>query len=361
MAAQEQVVLAFFHSQPSVAARSSSPRPLTPEVALAVPGLSRWERAAYESSRIVVCRFPPGAASPAATVRKSLEAEGLAECVTVSDGLSPSRHACALAVSGMTCDKCVRLIEWTLQPMEGVLAVKVSLAHEQAFVVFDPSQKTPEQIASTVTDVGYQSRVAVTIGHEGNKVVGEAAVLPLDGEDGGRGGGRTERLVVGVSGMVCQSCVQVIETNMAKTSGVTAVAVSLEAESASVTYDPSLTSPAKIAADIEELGFEVKDTDGQLPAVTALGSAHPQADPSQTSRHLLKTCCLGIEGMTCHSCSNLIESTVGEMRGVVSISVSLPNKEGIVEYDDGFTSPEAVKNAIDDMGFIVSYVKGTYM
>lgn len=67
---------------------------------------------------------------------------------------------------------------------------------------------------------------------------------------------------------------------------------------------------------------------------------------------------VGIEGMTCQSCISLIESTVGELSGVMSVRVSLECKEGVVEYDDGLISSEQIREAIDDMGFVITYVTG---
>ena len=72
----------------------------------------------------------------------------------------------------------------------------------------------------------------------------------------------------------------------------------------------------------------------------------------------VKVCTLGIEGMTCHSCVSLIESTVGEMRGVVGVTVSLGERQGTVEYDSALVTPEEIKNTVEDMGFIVTSVTG---
>ena len=72
----------------------------------------------------------------------------------------------------------------------------------------------------------------------------------------------------------------------------------------------------------------------------------------------MKSCTLGIEGMTCHSCVSLIESTVGEMRGVVSVTVSLEERQGTVEYDSALVAPEEIKNTVEDMGFIVTRLTG---
>ncbi len=70
---------------------------------------------------------------------------------------------------------------------------------------------------------------------------------------------------------------------------------------------------------------------------------------------------IGIEGMTCHSCVSLIQSTVGELSGVISICVSLECKEGVVEYDNGLISREQIRETIDDMGFVITYITGEHL
>ena len=72
-------------------------------------------------------------------------------------------------------------------------------------------------------------------------------------------------------------------------------------------------------------------------------------------------CTLGIEGMTCHSCVSLIESTVGDMRGVVSVTVSLANKKGTVEYNDALVSPEDISGTVNEMGFTVTHTAAVGM
>ena len=80
--------------------------------------------------------------------------------------------------------------------------------------------------------------------------------------------------------------------------------------------------------------------------------------PGEQEKGSVKFCTLGIEGMTCHSCVSLIESTVGEMRGVASVTVSLGERQGTVEYDSALVTPEEIKNTVEDMGFIVTRVTG---
>ena len=48
------------------------------------------------------------------------------------------------------------------------------------------------------------------------------------------------------AGMTCQSCVRNIERTVGDNAGILSISVSLGEESATVTFDPQLTSPAGI-------------------------------------------------------------------------------------------------------------------
>lgn len=61
--------------------------------------------------------------------------------------------------------------------------------------------------------------------------------------------------VLGIEGMTCQSCVSLIQSVLQDTEGVVSVTVSLQDNSASVTYDSSKTSSGALAEAIEDMGF----------------------------------------------------------------------------------------------------------
>ena len=152
--------------------------------------------------------------------------------------------------------------------------------------------------------------------------------------------GSTDTVTVGVEGMVCKSCVNNIEGNVGKMNGVISVKVSLEEKKAVVEYEPSKVTPRQLCTAIEDLGFEAKLGSGQNKRIVA-GRLN-----------------IGIEGMTCHSCVSLIESTVRELAGVVKVTVSLAKKEAEVEYDETLLRREDLTDAINDTGFTVTYVTG---
>ena len=177
-------------------------------------------------------------------------------------------------------------------------------------------------------------------------------------------------VVVEVDGMVCHSCVQNIEMNIGKMTGVHEIKVSLSDKNARIKYDPSLITPSKLCDAIEEIGFDAKvqgaATNVETETATQGTVETRSAVPTGFDANVQKmpevrveekdsiVCTLGIEGMTCHSCVSLIESTVRDMRGVVGVTVSLGERQGTVEYDSALVTPEEIKNTVEDMGFIVT-------
>ena len=63
------------------------------------------------------------------------------------------------------------------------------------------------------------------------------------------------------------------------------------------------------------------------------------------------SCVVDIQGMRCQSCVKNIEKTIGAKTGILSIKVSLEQKEGCIEYDEVLVSSNQVAEFISDMGF----------
>ncbi len=61
-----------------------------------------------------------------------------------------------------------------------------------------------------------------------------------------------------ISGMHCESCATGIRAMLHRTDGVLKAEVSYEERRATVEYDPAKTSPEKIVAAIEKLGYKAK-------------------------------------------------------------------------------------------------------
>lgn len=63
-----------------------------------------------------------------------------------------------LKLGGMACSFCVASITKALGRLEGVRAVNVSLAHEEALIEYDAAKVSPAQLKQTLLDLGYTVR-----------------------------------------------------------------------------------------------------------------------------------------------------------------------------------------------------------
>ncbi len=148
--------------------------------------------------------------------------------------MSATRHI--LPVSGMTCANCAANIERTLGKLEGVEAVDVNFASEQAAVAYDPKRVDLARIVAQVEKGGY--RVPV-----------DTMTLPL-------------------LGMTCANCAANIERTLnRKLPGVVRAAVNFASEQATVTYIPSLVGVDEMVAAIRKAGYDavVPEADADQP------------------------------------------------------------------------------------------------
>lgn len=179
----------------------------------------------------------------------------------------------------------------------------------------------------------------------------------------------TTLVTLRVKGMHCRSCVVNIQDNISMLPGVSSVEVSLEKGKASICYNPLKVTVPQLQQAIEALPpgnfkTELWDTSSPLspvsppstPAISSRPAGASQAKPAASqpcfTQPLASVVNIHIENMTCNSCVQSIESMLSQRKGVVSARVSLNDQQGIFEYDPLLTTPEELKDAIEDMGFV---------
>lgn len=62
---------------------------------------------------------------------------------------------------------------------------------------------------------------------------------------------------------------------------------------------------------------------------------------------------LSVKGMSCGHCVKAVESSVGELNGVQTVTVSLEENKVTVEYNPDVVTLETIKETIDDQGYDV--------
>ena len=86
--------------------------------------------------------------------------------------------------------------------------------------------------------------------------------------------GATTKTTLRVEGMTCTGCETAVRMVLKKVPGVTSADVSYEKKQAVVTYDPSRTTPAKLAAAIAEaFGYKVTVASGTVAPIASAAAA----------------------------------------------------------------------------------------
>ncbi|MEW5314299.1 MAG: hypothetical protein WDW38_005807 [Sanguina aurantia] len=140
-----------------------------------------------------------------------------------------------------------------------------------------------------------------------------------------------------VRGMTCASCVGSLEHVLTGVPGVVSANVALMQESACVTYDPLLVTPAEICEAIDDAGFE-----GSIRAAV-LAPGHVA---------------LAVTGMTSEACVAPVEKALMQLEGVQSCSVGLADGKAQVAFDSASgVGPRAMIDALVSAGFGASLWK----
>lgn len=280
-----------------------------------------------------------------------------------------------LSIEGMTCHSCTTTIEGKIGKLKGIEKIKVVLETQEATIVYLPYLITVQTIIDQIAVAGFKAfvkskpRPLQLSPSEIERFVDSQKTTVLSPSETSED---TEIFIdttlttLRVKGMHCHSCVVNIQDNISKLPGVSSVEVSLEKEMASICYDPLKVTVAQLQQAIEALppgNFKTQRWDSSGPVSTspmpALSSpqsaratqAKPAASQPCFTQPLASVVNIHIEGMTCNSCVQSIEGMISQRKGVMSAQVSLADHQGTFEYDPLLTTPEELREAVEDMGF----------
>ncbi|KAM8896197.1 copper-transporting ATPase 1 isoform 1-T1 [Lycaon pictus] len=266
-----------------------------------------------------------------------------------------------MKIEGMTCHSCTSTIEGKIGKLQGVQRIKVSLDNQEATIGYQPHLITIEEIKKQIESVGFPAFIKkqpkyLKLGAIDIERLKNTPVKSSEGSQQRSPSYTSDSTVTFfIDGMHCKSCVLNIESALSTLQYVSSIVVSLENRSAIVKYNASLVTPETLRKAIEAISpgqYRVS-----IASEVESTSNSPSSSPLQkiplniVSHPLTQETVINIDGMTCNSCVQSIEGVISKKEGVKSIRVSLANGNGTVEYDPLLTSPETLREAIEDMGF----------
>ncbi|XP_048883915.1 copper-transporting ATPase 1 [Brienomyrus brachyistius] len=325
--------------------------------------------------------------------------------------LKTAVSSATVGVEGMTCGSCVQSIEQQVAGLPGIYGVQVSLELKQAMVTFDPSLQSPESLAETIEDMGFESSLpefpaAVPVPTETRVVsltglspesqsralsslsqltgVVQASVVPskdslsltfipsmtsakrLDEALGGlaleakaeppeepRASQNGEvQVKMRIDGMAYLSCTATIEGKIGKLNGVRKVKVVWDSQEATVVYVPQIVTLDEIVSQISAEGFQAHVKSKPSPIqLSSSKVGHLQASPRPTglppSEGTAATVLLRVTGMHCRSCETNIQDNTSSLPGVLSVEVSLERENATVWYNPRLISVTQIRQAIE--------------
>ena len=129
-------------------------------------------------------------------------------------------------------------------------------------------------------------------------------------------------LRIPVGGMSCASCVDKVEKGLSGLPGVTAVTANFAIDTVDVSFQPDRIAPARITDEIRSLGYEPH----------------------------LSSVILPIEGMTCASCVQKVETALRRVPGAVEANVNFATETASVLYDPSQAGLSDFRKAVESAG-----------
>jgi len=157
--------------------------------------------------------------------QKGLIAPPSAEVKPPQEGDEPQKEKATLQIIGMHCASCAATIEESLNKVEGVSKVAVNFATEKAYVEYDPSKASRQQLEETIREAGY------------GVLKEEAQYLNLK-----------------VIGMDNAHCLGTVEAALKGVKGIVSSQLFLN-ERAKIVFEPTLTTKEIIKKAIKDAGY----------------------------------------------------------------------------------------------------------
>lgn len=239
----------------------------------------------------------------------------------------PKYVGTVVAIEGMTCGACTSAIEGAFKDVAGVKNFSISLLSERAVIDHDPTVLPAEQIAEMIEDRGFGATIVETTKLESEKT-------------SSAGASSTNQAIttVGIEGMTCGACTSAVEGGFKDVEGMLKFNISLLAERAVITHDPSKLPAEKIVEIIEDRGFgaEIISTQYEVADATAQTSATAQ---------------FKVYGVPTATAATQLEEQLQSLSGVTSAKLSLATSRLTITHQPGMIGLRALVEAVEGLGY----------
>ncbi|KAH9894644.1 heavy metal translocatin [Xylariomycetidae sp. FL2044] len=241
----------------------------------------------------------------------------------------PPTTVTTIAVEGMTCGACTSAVEGGFADVTGVKHFSISLLSERAVIEHDAALLPIENIIEIIEDRGFG---ATLVDSEESK---PAKHVPSKDDELRPA---TATTTVAIEGMTCGACTSAVEGGFAGLDGILRFNISLLAERAVISHDPSKIPAETIAEIIEDRGF------GAEILSTVLDVSDHNSSTSSTAQ-------FKIYGNPDADAANSIEDALLTLPGVGSAKFSMMTSRLTVSHQPAVTGLRAIVEEVEKLGF----------
>jgi Cu+-exporting ATPase len=232
-------------------------------------------------------------------------------------------------VGGMTCGACTSAVEGAFKDVAGVKNFSISLLSERAVIEHDPSIISPEKLAETIEDTGFDAEILET------KAADPPSAKPKHRRKGDQP--KLMTTTVAIEGMTCGACTSAVEGGFKDVSGVMQFNISLLAERAVILHDPGKISTAAIVETIEDRGFDAKIISSIEEGVQTSGSS--------TSVQLK------VYGLPSPESAADLQQNLKNLPGIVSTNINFSTIRATVSHVPSQIGLRAIVESIEKAGY----------
>lgn len=243
--------------------------------------------------------------------------------------LSSNLATTTLHVGGMTCGACTSAVEGAFKDVAGIKGFNISLLAERAVIEHDASIISPDKLAETIEDTGFDAEILDT------KTMDPAPTKPK-----ARRKADQKKLVtttVAIEGMTCGACTSAVESGFKDVPGIVQFNISLLAERAVILHDPEQVTVAQVVETIEDRGFDAK-----------VVSSAEEGVQTSSSLSLVQ---LKLYGIPSPESAADLQRTLEGVSGVVSASLNFETSRAAVAHIPSQIGLRAIVEVVEKAGY----------